>query len=170
MREVLRQTKDIKMISTFEVQRKIQEAVFYYSEILNNKGYSFIPPNIDFNLKGQVAGKGGPNILKFNLDLASRNLKTFLKTTVPHEIAHVIQLRQNPRSKPHGSEWKFFCKLLTGHYLPRCHDYEVVSRNSNQILASCSCQQFSLTRIRVRRIQQGVQYRCKKCRQIIKIS
>ena len=106
------------MVTTFEAQKKIQEAVQHYVGVLRSKGYSFEIPPISFRLKGAVAGKGGANILKFNLDLASRNLETFLQTTVPHEIAHVIQLRQYPRSKAHGNEWKFFCKVLTGHLLP----------------------------------------------------
>ena len=157
------------MISKEEARRRILKQIEFYIKGLQNKGYSFAMPSLDFKLKGFVAGRGGANILKFNLDIASQNLEHFLVTTVPHEMAHVLQRRAYPRSKPHGTEWVHFCKVLTGKPLPRCHNYEVVSARTTQKV-SCNCREYQFTSVRLGRMKRGVRYTCRDCRSVIKIS
>jgi len=157
------------MVSKEETRRRIFKQIEFYIEGLENRGYSFPLPPVDFKLKGFVAGKGGADILKFNLDIASQNLEHFLVTTVPHEMAHVLQMRAYPRSKPHGTEWTHFCKVLTGKPLPRCHSYEVVSTRLTQKV-SCNCKEWQFTSVRLRRMKRGARYTCRDCRSVIKFS
>ena len=158
------------IITKEEARCRILKQINLYVESIEDKGYSFPIPPIDFRLKGSVAGRGGANILKFNLDIASQNLEHFLVTTVPHEMAHVIQRRVYPRSKPHGAEWVHFCKVLTGKSLPRCHSYKVISTTRPTQKVSCSCREYQFTSIRLGRMKKGAQYRCRDCKTIIKLS
>jgi len=157
------------IITKEEARCRILKQINLYVRSLGDKGYSFSIPPIDFRLKGAVAGRGGANILKFNLDIAIHNLEHFLVTTVPHEMAHVLQRRTYPRSKPHGSEWIHYCKVLTGKVLPRCHSYEVISNTRSTQKVSCSCREYQFTSIRLSRMKKGTQYRCRDCRSAIKI-
>lgn len=155
------------MVTKEEARRRILKQIDFYIEGLESRGYSFSMPSLDFKLKGFVAGRGGANILKFNLDIASQNLEHFLVTTVPHEMAHVLQMRAYPRSKPHGTEWVHFCRVLTGKPLPRCHNYEVVSARPTQKV-SCNCKEWQFTSVRLGRMKRGTRYTCRDCRSVIK--
>ena len=157
-------------ITKEEARQRILKQIDLYVEGLEDKGYSFSMPPVDFRLKGSVAGRGGANILKFNLDIASHNLEHFLVTTVPHEMAHVLQRRTYPRSKPHGSEWVHFCRVLTGKVLPRCHSYEVISKTRPTQKVSCFCREYQFTSIRLLRMKKGTRYSCRDCKSVIKLS
>ena len=157
------------MATKEEARRRILKQIDFYIEGLEDRGYSFPMPPVDFKLKGFVAGKGGANILKFNLDIASQNLEHFLVTTVPHEMAHVLQMRTYPRSKPHGTEWTHFCRVLTGKALPRCHSYAVTSSRPTQKVF-CLCKEWQFTSVRVARMKRGARYTCRNCRSVIKFS
>lgn len=160
------------MLEKTEIKKLILKQIKFYSDIAHSKGYNFTVPLIDWNLKGKIAGKANANLLKFNLELAFRNLEKFLTNTVPHEMAHVLQRRQYPKSKPHGKEWVFFCKILTGKILERCHSYDTSHCRKNSpspLKFACLCKEHTLSPIRAQRIKRGnYQYFCRKCKGTIK--
>lgn len=155
------------------VKTEILKQIKHYASVVQKLGYHFSVPYINWDLKGRIAGKGGPNILKFNLDLASQNIEKFLVTTVPHEMAHVLQMRKYPNSKPHGKEWKFFCVLLTGKPLKRCHSYSTTPSRTMSLSKEkffCNCKEHFLTLVRANRLKQKkYRYFCKECKGDIKI-
>lgn len=164
-----------------ETKNRILQTVQEYRQIAASKGYVLPIVPIDFSLRGACAGKaihkkfsGQPVMLKFNLELAHRNIDTFLKRTVPHEVAHLLQFMRNPNSKPHGHEWDFFCRLLTGSTMPRCHSYDTTGIKRTRKVTRpykyvCNCERpHMLTSIKHKRILDGVGYRCVKCSAILK--
>jgi SprT protein len=156
------------------IKRAIFETIEKYAKIAESKGHTFPKVPIDFSLKGTCAGQavyargGKPVKMRFNLALAERHLDAFLSSTVPHEMAHVLQFMANSRSKPHGSEWDHFCKVLTGSTLPRCHRYNTAgikrTRNVKKYYYECSCRTFKLSSIKHNRVVRGEsEFRCPKC-------
>ena len=166
-----------------ETKNKIIQAVQHYREIAASKGYHLPVIPIDFTLKGACAGQavhkkwtGTPVKLRFNLELAHRNVDEFIRRTVPHECSHLLQFMRNPRSKPHGHEWDFFCRVLTGSTMPRCHSYDteglVRRRNVKRYDYACDCGTSHKVSATVHnRIINGKNYTCIDCgsriRQII---
>ena len=157
------------------IRNQIINEIQKYREIAASKGYSLPVVPIDFSLKGGCAGQavhrrfdGKPIKLRFNLELAARHPEEFLDRTVPHECAHVLQFQRNPNSKPHGSEWDFFCRLLTGSTMPRCHSYNTTeikqTRKVQRIKYVCDCGEHNVSSIVHNRIMNGRTYHCLKCK------
>jgi SprT protein len=154
------------------VKQAILNSIEKYSYIAYNKGYNFPKIPIDFSLKGACAGKafirhdGTPTKMQFNLAIAERHIEHFCDSTCPHEMAHILQYMTYPRSKPHGKEWQFFCKVLTGKTMPRCHSYNIegIKRTrKNQYKYECKCRTHDVSITRHRRILAGNIYFCKEC-------
>lgn len=153
-----------------EIIQAIHEEIEKAKKIAAGKGYTFPEFGVRFDLKGSCAGracyKNGEHYVRFNLEIAKDNLNTFVKRTVNHELAHVLQHRFSLGSKPHGKEWKHFCKVLTGSEMPRCHSYEVshLTRRRRTYLYTCGCRDHEITSIKHRRIISGMySYWCKSC-------
>lgn len=93
---------------------------------------------VEFYFGGRAAGKAsfhnGNFKLHYNMLTAKDHLEEFLKTTVPHELAHIIVFKryhtkeryQGFYPKAHGKEWVEACVQLTGAPLKRCHTMTVV--------------------------------------------
>lgn len=158
-----------------DIKQRIIAQVQKYREIASAKGHHLPMIPIDFSLKGGVAGKmvhyrysGQPIKFRFNLAIAERHPEAFLRRTVPHEIAHALQFMRNAKSKPHGHEWDYFCKLLTGSTMPRCHSYDVSgikrTRKVKRYQYTCDCSHLRMiTSIKHNRIQDGDTYCCTMC-------
>lgn len=148
-------------------------------EIAAMRGYHLPEIPIDFSLSGCTAGKciykkySGKIIkLNFNLALAERYPDEFLKRTVYHEMAHALQFMHHPNSKPHGPEWDFFCRILTGSNMSRCHSYNTtgIKRKRKTFKYCCDCNtQHVLSSVIHNRIQSGWKYSCKKCKSEIRL-
>ena len=160
------------------VKEQIIERVNYYFDKAKKHGYVIPPIPIDFSLKGGCAGQaihkkisGQPVKLRFNLDIAERNLNIFLNRTCGHEIAHLLQFMKNPNSKPHGHEWDFFCKVLTGSTMPRCHSYDTTGLKRTKTVKryqySCGCRNHQISTTIHNRIMGGRKYFCKNCKELI---
>ena len=60
---------------------------------------SFPRPEVSFKLRGQKAGVAHlqENLLRFNPKLYAENREHFLKQTVAHEVAHLVEMNHSAR-------------------------------------------------------------------------
>jgi SprT protein len=82
-------------------------------------------PIIIFSLKGQYAGKAyyiGAWMINYNFDLLKAYKKEFLKVTVPHEVAHLVEFKRFG-STGHKQNWKQIMKDFGISNPQRCHNY-----------------------------------------------
>jgi SprT protein len=94
----------------------------------------FEMPEIRYNVKSTTAGLAYHQkwLIRYNLILMVENEEHFLKHTVPHEVAHLInrQVNKVPEGKkrlsPHGKEWKAVMTLL-GVPADVKHNYDCTS-------------------------------------------
>ncbi|MCC6716118.1 MAG: SprT-like domain-containing protein [Gammaproteobacteria bacterium] len=118
------------------------------------------------DLKGMAAGQVQfrTRRLRYNLAIAAQAPGTFLSTTVPHEVAHIVcHLRHGHGIRPHGPEWRSVCLALGGTG-ERCHGFAAQpARRLQRYDYACGCRRWSLTSIRVRRIRSGMIYHCRAC-------
>lgn len=128
---------------------------------------SIAPPAVTFRVRGKVSGRAHcPSTrdacgrVDFNLDLLLANYETFLATTVPHEVAHiVVWTRYGRAARPHGREWKETMRAL-GAEPNRTHSYdttEVAVRAGRSVACECSkCgESIALGVVRARRIARS---------------
>ncbi|MBL3598487.1 MAG: SprT-like domain-containing protein [gamma proteobacterium endosymbiont of Lamellibrachia anaximandri] len=156
---------------------KLQQTVLARTKaLLERAGQHFGQPvpevEINFELKGQAAGMARfpaldkPQI-RYNAHLLDENADDFLKQTVPHEVAHVIARAYYSRNiRPHGTEWQSVMHFF-GAEASRCHSYDTQrasTRKLQQFRYACGCSEHLLTSIRHKRIQAGLRYSCRKCK------
>ena len=100
---------------------------------------TFRMPNVRFDKRGTTAGtaQGSKWELNFNMVLLNENLEHFVKQTVAHEVAHLIDhqvfdshaprfdhLGRRKKRSPHGRNWKNIM-LVLGVPADRCHEMDV---------------------------------------------
>ncbi len=157
-----------------DTKQRIHKTIQHFAEVARIKGYEFPKCVIDYSLKGATAGQAfrRSHKMRFNLALAERHMDEFLSSTVPHEMAHILQFKHYPHSKPHGREWDHFCRVLTGETMPRCHSYDVTgierTRKVKKYLFACGCRQHTVSKTIVNRIMEGKTYTCTCCKGKIK--
>jgi len=170
-----------------ELQKEAIEQTKNWIDLANEKYGTNIPyPTVNFNLKGRVAGKAflNRNEIRYNAVLLEENGETFLKRTVPHEVAHIIVYKRfmsrsfnlfGQRPKAHGDEWKRIMRDFRVDY-SRCHTYDTSNSRqykkglSREFEYKCNCTTFKLTITRHKRALKGAQYQCKKCKSVLKIA
>lgn len=132
-------------------------------------GKQFVKPTVTFDLKGRAAGQARTdNVIRFNKVLLQENVDTFLETTVPHELAHILALKLFG-TFAHDKYWKHVMVKL-GAEPKRCHSYDTTNSRTRSVkkeyLYKCGCKTHMLTSIRHNRIQkENVAYRCASCSQ-----
>lgn len=158
-----------------DTENRIHKTIQHFTEVARIKGYEFPKCVIDYSLKGATAGYAfrRSHKMRFNLALAERHMDQFLVSTVPHEMAHILQFTHYPHSKPHGHEWNHFCKVLTGATMPRCHNYDVTgikrTRNTKQYKYSCDCASpHIVSSVKHNKMLRGDRYRCRGCKGILR--
>lgn len=132
---------------------------------------TFRKPHVTFDVRGTTGGKAFYNEWKvaFNPVLLAENTEHFLKSTVPHEVAHLATmlvyphaLRRMPGKKrsPHGAEWASIMTAL-GAAPNRCHTYDVenarvrnVNRTTYEYVCECG-QSFNLGPKRHAKLQRS---------------
>jgi predicted SprT family Zn-dependent metalloprotease len=110
------------------------------------------------------------SLVYLNRDLLINNEDNFLKTIIPHEVAHVFADYLNDRRKviqgAHGQTWKNVMQNIF-HLKPiRCHnmDTDGLGRSTKKYKYICSCRKIEVG-IRVHsKISCGHRYNCKKCK------
>ncbi len=151
-----------------QLQKKIASEVERYVD-LARKQYkmNFIVPRIEYTLRGTCAGYAqGVSQVNFNSVLLMENQEDFLKSTVPHEVAHCIDSAiggnqsfgvtirggrvRRARRSVHGESWKAIMRLFGADPNGRTHTYDV-----------------SRAQVRVKR---KYEYRCTKCGHIVTMS
>ncbi len=163
-------------VSLQELKRLAEEAVVK-AEALVRIFYRLKLPRatIDFSLRGRCAGQAridaqGGLQLRINLQLLAENLDDYLRTTIPHEVAHLTvnwkYRRHFRRPRPHGPEWQAVMCDCFGLEPNRCHRYQttparLVPRN---YLYRCDCREHRLTRIMHNKIGKASAAACKVCK------
>jgi len=142
------------------VRQRVKEC-FAIAEKRYNR--TFKSPTIRFDKRGRVAGtaNGGKWELNFNETLLNENLEHFIKQTVGHEVAHLIDhdvydshaprfcamTGRRKKRASHGENWKRVMRVL-GLDPKRCHSYDTT--NSRQ----------------TRRKQDTFEYKCTGCEKV----
>lgn len=151
-----------------ELKKKVEAEVLRCVK-LARKHYNkdFIVPAIRYTVRGTCAGYAqGVSLVDFNAVLLVENQEEFLKSTVPHEVAHCIdaacgrvdrvgitvtrtgRLRRAKR-EVHGPSWKAIMRLF-GADPDRTHNYDT-------------------SRAQVR-VKQKFEYKCSMCGSIVTMS
>jgi len=160
-----------------EIKQEIRELTLsYFNKGKQQFAVNTAVPKITFDIKGnRTAGQArySENRIRYNFPIAKQNYESFLKRTVPHEVAHIIQRTLNFNSSPHGIEWKRVMRFFGIQNPERCHDYDVSDvptfRRSQKFRYSCACSKKHYVGKAVHnRIKNGVEYKCSRCKQIIK--
>ena len=117
------------MVQTVKDQKQIIEASIrrYLERAQKSFGCEFDFPTVDLDLQGSVAGRTWyhKKHLQFNSELYSQNKRKFLKTTIPHEVSHLVAFKISPdKGKCHGKVWRSVMREL-GAIPKRHHDYDV---------------------------------------------
>jgi len=117
--------------------RERVEQCFQIAENAYNR--SIRRPHIRFDKRGTIAGTANYTKweLNFNAGLLDENVEHFVKQTVAHECAHLIDqavyethtqnfdsFGRRKKRQPHGRNWKIVMMTL-GVPAERCHSYDV---------------------------------------------
>lgn len=129
---------------------------------------TFELPSIDWDLSGHCAGKAYliENRIRLNSTLLIQNADDFIRQTVPHEIAHLLNHAMNGRSvRPHGPEWQSIMRNL-GLPPRRRHNYPVAvqwRRPRPRHSLYCMCREHFVTQAVLNRMSVGRVYICRQC-------
>ena len=161
---------------TSELKQRAIKTVREYTDVANRNFGTNIPmPSVKFDKRGTTAGTANyaRHEVNLNAGLFVRNVDDFLKTTVPHEVAHLVafQVYQKGRGRSisaHGSEWKNVMYIF-GVPANRCHSYDVSEVKQHKTLVrisyKCGCKTHEVTNATHKKIQAGHTYRCRLCKQ-----
>lgn len=148
-----------KFISNNEVVEKLDQ-LRYRSKIIFNP-----------RLK-TTAGRARCEYLKneftmeLNKKVLSENPDGF-RATVIHELCHLIDGIIHGKTSGHGARWQNLM-YIAGENPERTHTLNCEVRRQKRYKAFCGCDEgHELTIQRIRKIQDGKRYRCKRCREPI---
>jgi SprT protein len=128
--------------------------------------------DVHYDLRGKAAGQvvwrhGAAPLIRYNLDIAERQQESFIRETVPHEVAHVVVRLLHPYARPHGREWQAVMQHLGVTNPQRCHRFEVAAqagRSQRRWGYRCACKTHQLSTTRHKRMQAGkASYLCRCC-------
>ena len=108
----------------------------------------FQDPKVCFDVTGTNGGEANYQdwSVHFNLEIAKTNLEHYLKQTVPHEIAHLVDYKKYG-GWGHKRTWKAIMKHVFGLTPDRCHSYdvsEVKKKKYDTYLYTCKCQEHKI--------------------------
>lgn len=141
------------------------------------------PKNIIFKTNGTRGGHCcyGRSELMFQIELAKNHAEDFISQTVPHEVAHWIDVERygyertrTGRYVHHGRTWKYIMQHVYGLNPDRCHDYDVsavVTKKQERHNYMCNCcgRVYKLSTTKHNRVLRGkVNYSCSRC--LVKLS
>lgn len=132
---------------------------------------------LGFALKGGNAGTYDPqrSLIKYNLEIATRQIDEFCARTVPHELAHHLVNKlwgvQQHGIRPHGKQWQSVMRSLGVKDISRCHSFNVEGvaiKRQRRFSYYCSCGDHAISTTIHNRIRRGQAYRCVRCEQLLK--
>ena len=147
------------------VNAKVVE-VYTKAQVVFNKNFTI--PTIEYCDMGKTAGRAwsSKNLIQLSPTLLTENTEHFLKSTVPHEISHLLTRTLFVKATSHGRHWKHVMIKL-GVNPNRCHTYDVSNvvnlRNVKKYNYSCKCQTHVVSKTIHNRVVSGKIYRCKRC-------
>lgn len=157
------------------IHEKIEES-FKKAEAFYGRSFSR-PKHIVFKTKGTSGGHCcyGRSELMFQIELAKNHAEDFISQTVPHEVAHWIDVERygyertrTGRYVHHGRTWKYIMRHVYGLNPDRCHSYDVstvVTKQQERHNYTCNCGQSHVVSTTIHnRIMNGKKYRCRICR------
>lgn len=137
---------------------------------------TFTIPEVIYDLVGTTAGQArkyrneNGDIayqVRINPKVLLENREQYLRSTIPHETAHIAQYQAYGKSDHHGAEWQYMMHLL-GLPAKRTHSYTVEkARKHQRYPVECSrCgREYGMTIIRLERMRSGeTTYRCRSCK------
>ncbi len=128
--------------------------------------YPFPLPEVQFTVRGKVAGKAYLNQwqIRLNPTLLIENTKEFVEQVVPHELAHLVVYHQFGRVKPHGKEWQYVMSKVFDLLPETRHSFDVSSVQGQTFSYLCQCREHQLTIRRHNKILRNqTQYHCTLC-------
>ena len=118
-------------------QSNFQEQIVQHTYKLFNQGVELYQirqstlPKITFDLKGQIAGRAyykGDWKIRYNLIYSQKFFPQFLKETVPHEVAHLLEYLIYGKTG-HKQHWKMIMRDFGISNASRCHRYHILKEN-----------------------------------------
>lgn len=162
--------------STSPVEETKQLTLALIAQASEHFGLMLQPVDIRFDLNGRAAGmvrfvSSGTAVIRYNPVLLEKFRDSFIRQTVPHEVAHVVVAAHYPyRTAPHGPEWRLMMEFF-GAEPRRCHTYPVDGsevRRLRRFSYRCGCREHLITAIRRNRIARGQSYFCRYCGELLK--
>ena len=150
------------------VEGKLKECI----EIIQRKLNITVPmPEVDYmGVTGRVGAKaiGTSNKILINMGLMVNNLDEYVRTTIPHEFAHLVTRRIYGYSgiQSHGAEWARIMNIL-GLPATRCHSYDV-SVVTETFSYECNCKTHKVSKTLHNKMLRGKTYTCRGCRGALK--
>jgi len=132
---------------------------------------------VKFDLQGSIAGQycSQDLTIRYNPQIAAKHYAAFKCRTLAHEVAHHVVYevwggRRYQRIAPHGKEWQSVMQLLGVSDINRCHSYDLQGikvKRQQRHAYRCHCKKHAISTTRHNRIQRGMEYYCKSCRQLL---
>lgn len=110
--------------------------------------------------------------IRFNRNLFAQTGFEEFKQTIAHECAHLVvyhlERRNMTRYRPHGREWQLVMRFF-GFAPERCHHYAVERKvERRHYTYMCACENLhKVSIVRHSKMQRGVRYTCRKCKQTL---
>jgi SprT protein len=165
-----REVEDLLLSRVRQVEDKVLETYLLAERVFRR---CFELPSIQWDLSGACAGRAiwPDNRIRLNPVLLCENANDFIRETVPHEIAHLLNRAINGRGvKPHGPEWKNIMRAL-GREPRRCYNYDVTNARvckAQRHTYKCACRTHSISQRIHNAFLRGALYVCQDCKVTLK--
>ncbi len=151
------------------VRRKVNETLDIAERVYRRK---FKAPTIVYALKGSIAGTATYSNWTVNLNafFLLNEFEEMIRTTIPHEIAHLIARAVYGNIRSHGWEWKSVMRSF-GLNAKRCHNYEsrdIRTKKTRRFHYTCFCSRPCKVGLNVhKKVQSRNSHFCVKCKKAL---
>lgn len=175
---------NVEVESDCQLSQELQQFTHQWWDKFNSQFRTNYPyPNIFFSLKTKSAGRATfkSNTINYNLAFYKNNKDTFVKRTIPHEIAHLFEFyfllekgiilfmndtyvalsTYKGKILNHRGMWKTIMKRM-GINQRACHSYSLTA--VHPYVYKCACKEHPISKIIHSKILRGKSYRCRYCK------
>ena len=133
-------------------------------------GRRFPRPALTFRRSGKNAGTAflQQNRINFHPILLSDNAEIFKAEVIPHEVSHLLVWQLYGKVKPHGAQWQAMMRDVFGCMPNTTHSFDTSRLGAVEFAYRCDCDTIMLSRRRHNTVLKGGQYRCGRCKQLLK--
>lgn len=155
--------QQLKDAANAELLRLYATANQYFSR-------TFPTATLTFRRSGKHAGTAflQQNRINLNPVLFEQNQTAFFDDVLPHELSHLLVYQLYGRVKPHGKEWQAMMQTVFGRAPSTTHNFDLTPLGIKQFDYVCGCGPVTLSVRRHNKVQQGQQYSCRRCKQILR--